>query len=91
MFWSKKKPEVVHIIHEISPMDDLDDGSLLDNCEELFNHYAWKYFREKIRRDRANLMNDLAYAEGNDQLERIKGRIKSLDWILLLGKNDAKI
>ena len=89
MFWRKKKPEVIHVIHEVGAMDDLTDDQLFERCHGLFNTAEWTYFIEKIRRERSRLVAELAYSENHDQLGRIQGRVKAYDWLITISNTNA--
>ncbi len=89
MFNWFKKPEPKVIIHEITPMDNMDDDELYERCRGLFGTLEWEYFIEKVRRERNKSMSDLAYSETTDQIGRIQGRIKAYDWILMISNIHA--
>ncbi len=74
----------------IRVMDNLSNTSqeeIYATVANLTRRDEWKYFEEFIRRERERMLMDLVMSTENMASERIRGRIKSFDFILALGKH----
>lgn len=60
------------------------DGEVYHHVDALTKLDEWKIFEEYLRRNREKLMVDMVLSTDTPTLDRIRGRIKSLDFILAL-------
>lgn len=84
--WFRKEEPLLKITisHE---MTTVPDELLAQHTKELTNSTHWPYFIEKLRRQREFHLAELVYSTDPMTHERIKGKVKSLDWFLMLDKN----
>lgn len=81
----KIKPELW--VKVMDKMDNVSQEEVYATVANLTRSNEWKYFEEFIRRQREQVLMDLVMSTESMASERIRGRIKSFDFILALGKN----
>ena len=82
--WLKVKEEVLLVKH-MTDMSKVPDEQLWDAVQKLVDTGNWKYFEEVLRRERERFMKELVLSDNQKEADRIKGRIKTLDWLLQFG------
>ena len=79
--WLKVREEVL-VVKTMTDMSKIPDKDIWDSVSKLVETGHWKYFEELLRRERERLLKDLVLADNQKEADRVKGRIKTIDWLL---------
>ena len=86
MNWLKKFKEP-HVIYQIkSDLSDMSQEELWAHVKELTRSPHWRYLEEILHRDREMKVVELVHATDEGAHNRVRGKIKLLDWLLSFSK-----
>lgn len=85
--WLKKFKEP-YIEYQIrTDLSDISEEQLFEHVRELTRSGHWPYFEEKLLRMRNFHLAEMVMATDEPTHNRLRGKIKTLDWVLSLSKN----
>lgn len=85
--WLKRLKEPSVIYKTRTNLSDVSEEQLFDHVKELTHTGHWQFFEEKLHRMRDFHLAELVVATDEGTHNRLRGKIKTLDWILSLSKN----
>jgi len=79
--WLKFREEVL-IVKHMTDMSQVKDEEVWDVVSKIVARSDWRYFEEMLRRERDTRLKELILSDTQKEGDRIKGRIKTIDWLL---------